>query len=155
MIKEFMKSKTKKDLVIISNIEENKFYKELKEKTKFDADKRIKFVGAVYDKEALIYIRENAYAYLHGHSAGGTNPSLLEALATTKVNILFNAVYNVEVGMMACLYFSKKEKDLKNIIERADQFDEKTRQKYGELAKDRIKKEYTWKLIVEKYKKIW
>ncbi len=155
MIKEFMKSKTKKDLVIISNIEENKFYKELKEKTKFDTDKRIKFVGAVYDKEALIYIRENAYAYLHGHSAGGTNPSLLEALATTKVNILFNAVYNVEVGMMACLYFSKKEKDLKNIIERADQFDEKTRQKYGELAKDRIKKEYTWKLIVEKYKKIW
>lgn len=56
--------------------------------------------------------------------------------------------------MMACLYFSNKEKDLKNIIERADQFDEKTRQKYGELAKDRIKKEYTWKLIVEKYKKI-
>lgn len=154
MIKEFMKSKTKKDLVIISNIEENKFYKELKEKTKFDTDKRIKFVGAIYDKEALIYIRENAYAYLHGHSAGGTNPSLLEALATTKVNILFNAVYNVEVGMMACLYFSNKEKDLKNIIERADQFDEKTRQKYGELAKDRIKKEYTWKLIVEKYKKI-
>ncbi len=155
MIKEFMSSKTKKDLVIIANVEENKFYKELKEKTKFACDKRIKFIGTVYDKESLLYFRENAYAYLHGHSAGGTNPSLLEALATTKINILFNAIYNVEVGTFSSLYFSKKEGDLKNIIERVEKFDEKTIKKYEKLAKNRIKEAYTWKLIVEKYKEIW
>jgi rhamnosyltransferase len=155
IIKEFMKTNTKKDLVIVSNIEENKFYNELKEKTNFQSDKRIKFIGSVYNKESLIYIRENAYAYIHGHSAGGTNPSLLEALATTKVNILFNAIYNVEVGMTSSLYFSKKENDLKKIIECVDSFDEKMINKYSKLAKDRIKKEYTWDIIVNKYKKLW
>lgn len=155
MIREFMSSKTKKDLVIIANVEENKFYKSLQEKTKFDRDKRIKFIGTVYDKEALLYFRENAYAYLHGHSAGGTNPSLLEALATTKVNILFHAIYNVEVGTFSSLYFSKQKGDLKKIIEKCESFDEKTIKKYEKLAKERIKSSYTWKLVVEEYKKIW
>lgn len=155
MIKEFMTSNTKKDLVIISNVEENKFYKELQKRTQFDTDKRIKFIGSVYDKESLLYFRKNAYAYIHGHSAGGTNPSLLEALATTKLNILYNVVYNVEVGMESCLYFSKKEGDLKRLIEKCEKMDEKMREKYEKLAFDRIKKFYTWKLVVEEYKKIW
>ncbi len=155
MIKEFMNSKTKRDLVIVSNVEENKFYKELKERTKFETDKRIKFIGPVYDADTLLYIRRHAYAYIHGHSAGGTNPSLLEALATTKLNILFHAVYNVEVGMMSSLYFGKGKGDLVRQIEKAEKFDEKTIKKYESLAIDRIKKEYTWKLVVESYKKIW
>lgn len=155
ILKEFIKSETKRDLVIVSNVEENKFYKELKEKTKFDNDKRIKFIGPVYDKESLLYIRKNAYAYIHGHSAGGTNPSLLEALATTKLNILYNAVYNVEVGMMSSLYFGKLEGDLVRQIKKCENFTDKEIKKYEKLAEERIKTEYTWKLVVENYKKIW
>ena len=155
IINEFMSSHTKKDLVIISNVSENKFYKELKDKTKFDTDKRIKFIGSVYDEKSLLYFRDNAYAYIHGHSAGGTNPSLLEALANTKVNILFNAVYNVEVGMTSCLYFSKQKGDLKKQIEKVEEFLPKTIEKYKNLAITRIKNEYTWKIIVDKYKNIW
>lgn len=67
MIREFMKSKTKRDLVIISNVEKNAFYNDLNKHTNFEKDERIKFVGTVYDQEQLKYIRENAYAYLHGH----------------------------------------------------------------------------------------
>lgn len=155
MIKEFMSSDTKRDLVIVSNVEENKFYKELEKKTCFSSDARIKFIGSVYDHATLLYIRRNAYAYIHGHSAGGTNPSLLEALASTKLNILFNAIYNVEVGMMSSFYFSKQKGNLKRQIEKVEKFDDKTIKKYENLAKDRIKKEYTWKLVVESYKKIW
>lgn len=155
ILREFRKTKTKKDLVIIANVEENKFYKSLEAKTGFLQDKRIKFVGTVYDKEALIYIRKKAYAYIHGHSAGGTNPSLLEALASTKVNILFSAIYNVEVGAFSSLYFSKNAGDLKRIIEKCERFDEKTRKKYEKLAKERIEEAYTWKLVVEEYKKLW
>ena len=59
-----MKSNTKKDLVIITNVEENKFYKKIKEKTKFENDERIKFVGTVYDQELLTSIRKNAYGLL-------------------------------------------------------------------------------------------
>ena len=68
MIKEFMKSKVDKDLVIICNLEKNKFYNMLEEKTNFMSDKRIKFIGSVYDKEQLLTFRKLAYAYLHGHS---------------------------------------------------------------------------------------
>lgn len=155
ILKEFIKTDTKRDLVIVSNVEENKFYKELKESTSFSTDKRIKFIGSVYDKESLLYIRRNAFAYIHGHSAGGTNPSLLEALANTKLNILYNAVYNVEVGMMSSLYFGKCKGDLVRQIKKCENFTDKEIKKYEKLAHERIKTEYTWKLVVENYKKIW
>lgn len=87
MIREFMKSKSKKNFAIITNVNE-KFLNELEEKLHFKSDKRIKFVGTVYDQELLKKIRENAYAYFHGHTVGGTNPSLIEALGSTDLNLL-------------------------------------------------------------------
>ena len=104
VIKEFMKSKSKKDLVIVTNVEKNKFYGSLKENTNFENDKRIKFVGTVYDKELIKKIRENAYGYFHGHEVGGTNPSLLEALASTKINLLLDVGFNKEVAQDSALY---------------------------------------------------
>ena len=62
MIREFMKSKSKKDFAIITNVNE-KFLNELEEKLHFKSDKRIKFVGTVYDQELLKKIRENAYRF--------------------------------------------------------------------------------------------
>ena len=81
MISEFMKSKTNKNFALITNVSK-KFLLELKRKTQFEKDGRIKFVGTVYDQELLMKIRENAYGYFHGHEVGGTNPSLLEALSS-------------------------------------------------------------------------
>ena len=66
MIREFMASKTQKDFALITNVSDS-FLKELQEKTGFDRDERIKFVGTVYDQELLMKIRENAYGYFHGH----------------------------------------------------------------------------------------
>jgi len=155
IIKEFMKSSTKKDLVIVSNVEQNKFYNSLKQKTHFDDDKRIKFVGAMYDQDVLRRLRKNAKAYIHGHSAGGTNPSLLEALSITDVNILYNAVYNMEVGEDAALYFSNEDGSLSKQIEMIEKFKVKDQKEYGEKAKNRIKDEYTWEIVVKKYKKLF
>jgi len=108
MITEYMKSKTSKDFVLITNVEKNKFYEMLKEKTKFNEDKRIKFVGTVYNQDLLKKIRENAYGYIHGHEVGGTNPSLLEALATTDLNLLLDVGFNKEVGQDGALYWNKQ-----------------------------------------------
>ena len=105
MIREFMKSKTKKDFVLITNIKNNKFFDELKKSTGFDKDKRIKFVGTVYDQQLLKKIREQAYGYFHGHEVGGTNPSLLEALASTDLNLLLDVGFNREVAEDAALYW--------------------------------------------------
>ncbi len=113
MIKGFMQSNTEKDLVIITNVEKNRFYEKLKQETKFEKDPRIKFVGTVYNQDLLKYIRENAYAYIHGHQVGGTNPSLLEALYSTKANLLFDVDFNREVAQDGALYWNSQ--DLKKI----------------------------------------
>lgn len=155
IIKEFMKSKTKKDLMIICNLEKNKFYESLLEKTNFTKDKRIKFVGSFYDQEGLIYIRENAYAYLHGHSAGGTNPSLLEALSKTSINILYDVAYNKEVGQDACFYFTKEENNLRKQIDKVDKLSTQEIKAYEEKSKQRIKEEYTWDIVVNKYNQLF
>ena len=155
MIKEFMKSDTKKDFVLVTNVEKNKFYDELKEKTNFDKDERIKFVGTVYDQELIKKIRENAFAYLHGHSVGGTNPSLIEALATTELNLLFDVGFNREVGEDGALYWSKEDGDLANIISKSEKLSDEERNKYSEKAKNRIFEQYSWEKIIDEYEKLF
>lgn len=151
MISEFMKSKTNKNLILITNIEQNKFYEELKKKTAFDNDKRIKFVGTVYDQELLTKIRENAYGYIHGHEVGGTNPSLLEALATTDLNILLDVGFNHEVGEESALYFNKSNNNLASLINELDLYNENIISEYSKNAKERIEECYTWKKIISDY----
>ncbi|WP_055666460.1 beta 1-4 rhamnosyltransferase Cps2T [Desnuesiella massiliensis] len=155
IISEFMKSKTKKDLVIISNKEENGFYKTLQENTNFHKDSRIKFVGTLYEEELLKKVRELACGYIHGHEVGGTNPSLLEALGSTKVNLLLNVVFNKEVGEEGALYFSKEERNLATLIEKVDNLTEEEREELGQKAKERVIKHYSWDFIVDEYEKIF
>ncbi len=155
MLKEFRSSNTAKKLVIITNVEKNKFYERLKKKTGFDQDPRIKFVGTVYDQELLGEIRQNAYAYLHGHEVGGTNPSLLEALANTKVNLLLDVPFNREVAESGAWYWTKKEGSLRNLIEQCDEVKEKDADELGRRAVNRIESQYSWTHIAEEYEAIW
>ena len=153
MIREFMKSGTTKDFVIITNVEHNKFYEELKVSTGFEQDKRIKFVGTVYDQELLKKIREQAYAYFHGHEVGGTNPSLLEALASTDLNLLLDVGFNREVAEDGALYWNKRDGNLAGLIEKADSLTDELIDKYAIKAKSRIEDFYSWEFISEKYKR--
>ncbi|OUQ33037.1 glycosyl transferase [Ligilactobacillus salivarius] len=151
MIKEFMKSKVNKDLVIITNVEKNAFYNSLKEETHFENDKRIKFVGTVYDAELLKFIRENALGYLHGHSVGGTNPSLLEALGSTKINLLYNVGFNKEVGEDSSLYWSLEDGSLANKLNEVEEISTEKEENFGKLAKQQIIDNYSWEKIVNDY----
>lgn len=154
MIREFMKSKSKRNFALITNTNE-KFLEELDRKLGWKNDKRIKFVGTVYDKELLKKIRECAFGYLHGHEVGGTNPSLLEALGSTELNMLLDVGFNREVGQDGALYWTKNDGNLCEIIETVDQMNEMDRKKYGAKAKQRISSAYSWNFIGDEYKKIW
>jgi len=151
MIREFMESKTDKSLIIVTNVEKNKFFTELKKRTNFDSDKRIKFVGTIYDQDLLYQVRTGAYGYFHGHEVGGTNPSLLEAMATTSLNLLLDVKFNREVGQEAALYFNKEEGNLAKSIEYADLLSEEKLKNKGILAKKRIQEAYSWETIVDMY----
>lgn len=155
MIKEFMKSNTDKSLVIITNVEKNKFYNELQQKLDFENDNRIKFVGTVYDAELLKKIRENAYGYLHGHEVGGTNPSLLEALGSTNLNLLLNVGFNKEVGQDGALYWNKEKDNLANLINECDKISYDKVIDLSNKAKKRINEEYSWKKIINLYEEVF
>lgn len=150
MIREFMQSNSEKDFAIITNVND-KFLNTLERKLHFRQDKRIKFVGTVYDEELLIKIRENAFAYLHGHEVGGTNPSLLEALRSTNLNLLLDVSFNKEVACNSALYWNKKEGNLAKLIEQADHMDTQKIYKLGELAQKRIATSYSWEYITHEY----
>ncbi|BCD26140.1 hypothetical protein BC30090_5037 [Bacillus cereus] len=155
MVREFMKSDSKKDFVIISNVEQNQFYQDLLAKTNFDKDPRVKFVGTVYDQELLKKVRENAFAYFHGHEVGGTNPSLLEALASTKLNMLLDVVFNREVGEEGAVYFSKESGSLANLIHEVERYSQEKINELSRKAKGRIIHEYSWEKIVNDYESLF
>lgn len=155
MLQEFMRSASSKDLVLVTNVEQNKFYELLKQKTKFDEDPRIKFVGTVYDVGLLAAIRTHAYGYFHGHEVGGTNPSLLEALGTTKLNLLLDVGFNQEVAEDAALYWNKEDGNLAGLIDSADTFLESRREEFEIRAKQRISLEYSWEKIVRAYEELF
>ena len=150
MIREFMKSDSKHDFALITNVSD-KFLEELMNKTHFDQDSRIKFVGTVYDPELLMKIRENAYGYFHGHEVGGTNPSLLEALGSTDLNLLLKVGFNEEVAEDAALYWTKKPGNLASLIDYADSLPKSEIQEYGRKAKKRIADHYSWQYIADRY----
>lgn len=156
MLREFVNSSTDKDLVIVTNCDNNPdFLDELDKRTGFRDDKRVKFVGTVYDKELLKKIREEAYAYIHGHEVGGTNPSLIEALYSTKLNILLNVGFNRECGEEGALYFSKDEGELAEVIEIADGMGADEVEELHQMALKRIYKDYTWEKVTAKYEKLF
>ena len=151
MIKEYMKSKTKKDFAIITN-SNGGLMEDLEKKLGFFKDPRIKFVGTVYDQELLKKIREEAYGYFHGHEVGGTNPNLLEALGSTKLNLLLRVGFNEKVAEDSALYWTKEPGDLAQLINSCEDID---REELGRKAKERIKTAYSWEYSSGRYAEIW
>ena len=154
MIREFMRSQSKKKFALITNVND-KFLLELEDRLHWKNDRRIQFVGTVYDRQLLKKIRESAYGYFHGHEVGGTNPSLLEALGSTDLNLLLDVGFNREVGQDAALYWNKEEGNLASLIDMSDKMDTIKLNEYGQRAKERIKTYYSWTLIAEKYKNVF
>ncbi|MCQ5386546.1 DUF1972 domain-containing protein [Hungatella hathewayi] len=154
MIREFIKSDTKKDFVIITTAN-NKFLNELERRLHFKKDSRIKFVGTIYQPELLRKIRENAYGYIHGHEVGGTNPSLLEALGSTDLTLLLDVVFNREVGRDAVLYWNKDYGNLAALINVADNMSADEIKFLGYNAKERVRTFYNWNCIINKYEKLF
>lgn len=153
ILREFMKSNTNKKLVVITN-SNKKLLSELERKLDFKKDKRIKFVGTVYNKELLMKIRENAYAYIHGHTVGGTNPSLIEALGSTRINLLRDVIFNKEVADDSAFYWNEEKGNLSKLINKVENFDEDKLSEMSSRAKSIINERYTWEYIAKRYEKI-
>lgn len=98
----FEKSSVDQPFIVIGN-PENKFGKRLQKK--YQSNKNIQFIGPVYNLPALNYLREHARLYFHGHSVGGTNPSLLEAMASRACICAHDNVFNKAILEKEAFYF--------------------------------------------------
>ena len=150
---EFMASETKRDLVIVCNYEGSSYFEQLRQETHFDRDNRIKFVGTVYDKDLLKYLRQECRAYIHGHEVGGTNPSLLEALAQTNENLVLGVDFNRKVALNTAHYWSKETGSLTSLIHQVDSQPESLN--LGQAAKRHMQAHYTWEEIVRQYEDLF
>ena len=153
IIRAFMASDTKRDLVIVTNHAGNPYFDALRQATGFDQDKRIKFVGTVYDKALLTAIRQKAFAYLHGHAVGGTNPGLLEAMSATDLNLVFDVSFNRNVALSSALYWQKDT--LTDLIAEAEKLSLSEIETLAVEARDIIAEKYTWAGIVDQYERLF
>jgi glycosyltransferase involved in cell wall biosynthesis len=115
-----------------------------------EADPRIRFLGAVYDRVKLRALRYYCRAYLHGHSVGGTNPSLLEALGCGNVVVAHDNVFNREVAGDAAYYFDEKD-DVCSMVALVDAMPVSDRAAWADRSRQRIRDHYTWDRITRCY----
>jgi rhamnosyltransferase len=150
IIEGYIKSDAKKPLIIIGNFVspqyEEYIHSIVAEKSD---DKKIVFTGGIYDLETLNMLRQNCFGYLHGHSVGGTNPSLVEAMAMKSLLIAHDNQFNREVCEDTALYFYNSD-ELKQRINQVESNPENY-QEYKSKTFDRVRKEYSWDKIVEQY----
>jgi glycosyltransferase involved in cell wall biosynthesis len=108
---------------------------------------KIIFLGGIYDFKKINSIRYFSKAYFHGHSVGGTNPSLLEAMASSAFIIAHDNVFNKSVLGDASLYF-KSEKDIEYIVDNLDKYIEENKANFVKENLNMIRKEYSWESLL-------
>lgn len=146
IIQGYLLSGSTKKLFIIGGKEKSDYVNGLLQS---ESDKII-FPGAIYSKETLDSIRIGAYAYLHGHSVGGTNPSLLEAMAASCVCICHDNVFNREVNSEEQLYFRNAE-ELSRRMKEIESMSFSDIQLMKDAALNRVTANYSWKKIGDQY----
>ena len=113
---------------------------------------RIRFIGTIYDLCRLTALRYHAFAYMHGHSVGGTNPSLLEAMGCGNLIFAHDNMFNRETLGPSGLYFTNAI-NLSFAIDRAERAGTEL-EPLREAAKLRARSQYQWSDIITRYGKL-
>ena len=115
------------------------------------ADARVRFVGGIWDQELLDQLYANALVYWHGHSVGGTNPSLLRAIGSGTATNAFDVAFNREVLEHSGRYFSDPQ-DVARLVADAERPDADVAAR-GEQAR-LIAHRYNWDLVTDGYEEL-
>jgi len=134
-------------LVVIGIISDSSFASELYIKY---SSERVIFAGGIYDRNELNALRFSCKAYIHGHSVGGTNPSLLEAMGSHNVVLAHDNIFNREVTQGHQLYFCSSD-ECREKIKRIELMTPDEIQQLKKFSSDLISSKYNWDLILKKY----
>ncbi len=134
-----------KHVVVAGNWNKSRYGRKLRKK--FDSHPNIFLYDSIYDLNLLNYLRSGCKVYIHGNSAGGTNPSLVEAMYAGKPVIAYDAVYNRITTNDKAIYFKDKEALVKILREVSKTELEENKTNMENIARNR----YNWKLVSDKY----
>jgi len=137
-----------KKLVVIGNWEKASYGKNLKKQ--YAEHKNIYMISSIYNIKKLNAFRKNALYYVHGHSAGGTNPSLVEAMSLGLSIIAFDVVYNRETTENKAIYFENSDALCKIICDLTDEQLKQNADEMRQVAESR----YKWSIVVRKYENL-
>lgn len=137
----------KKKIVFIGNWHKSEYGRALEKKYK--DSQYVMITPAVYDLNVLNVIRSNCSFFLHGHSAGGTNPSLVEAMFFEKPVVAFDCIYNRETTENKAFYF-KDVAELAGLLEKPS-----LQYANGSVMLEIARRRYTWKTIVQQYESLY
>jgi glycosyltransferase involved in cell wall biosynthesis len=146
ILKGYLASRTAHPLVVVGDEKANTAYVRTLHSV---SNHRIIFVGTVYSREKLRALRFYAIAYFHGHSVGGTNPSLLEAMACGNATIAHDNVFNREVAGNAAVYFQETA-DIPLLMAEIESVPERRASMRCE-ARRRIMDTYDWDSVTAAY----
>jgi glycosyltransferase involved in cell wall biosynthesis len=146
IVKAFQRSASKRQLIVVGNhLTGTKYVEQLGAVR----DERIRMIGTVYDQEELAALRYHCFAYLHGHSVGGTNPSLLEAMGCGNLILAHDNSFNRET-LGDCGLFFKDSAELARVIDSAEK-NEAELARWREAARKRARDVYSWEDIISRY----
>ena len=151
IVQAFEKLRTDKVLAVAGGVN---YRSEFVQRLQSTRDPRIKFLGHVGDAVHVKELHCNAYAYVHGHSLGGTNPSLLKALGYGNCIVALNTPFNSEVLHNYGIMF---ERDVESLRERLQFVEDHPAisADYRRRAPERVLKAYTWEHITDQYEEFF
>lgn len=117
-----------------------------------DRSDRVRLLGGVWDQELLDQLYKGALTYLHGHSVGGTNPSLLRAMGAATATIAYGCTFNREVAGEQGIYAATSDEVARALTE-AEEFPLAMRRRGAGLA-GRARERYTWDAVTDAYEQL-
>jgi glycosyltransferase involved in cell wall biosynthesis len=153
VVEGFKKASTDKKLVIVGDVP---YKDEYADRIKSEASDKIIFTGYVYDQDLLMELYANAYVYIHGHEYGGTNPTLLKALAYGCSILALDTPFSREVlkGEEFGTYFEKNPNSFAKAVNRLDSEPLRVK-KQKKHSRKRIRNTYTWDRIAKQYEQLF
>lgn len=153
IVKGFEKSSSVKKLVVVGDVPYRDAYAESIKRT---TDPRILFPGYVKDPDLLRELYCNSYAYFHGHEFGGTNPTLLKALAYGCGVLALDTVFSREVLLDGKhgIFFQKDADSVAAVVNETEKEPARL-EKLRSIARERITSHYTWEKITDQYEKLF
>lgn len=119
----------------------------------YGSEEAVRFVGGIYDVDVLNSLRHFSFAYFHGHSVGGTNPSLLEAMACGCFILSHDNVFNRTVLETNAYYYSDED-DITSILNSMDETIEKKEMFTTENIRI-IRDKYSWEQLTTTYERFF